>query len=535
MPPRIAGYPRLCRVCHKPVALGRRAPRSVAYSSSAPEKKSNQSENEGNAVSDESSRAAAGAMSRRLQEATEEALLTGGRAGRRAVEDAGFNDELKQKLLDKVQDANFRNDFASALAQADMTPAAGEGTRSIASAQAWDGNETTHDAVLRMLSDAKKPLKPGLRAKFQPPPVDMRIRREPVVSAPQRVANARERAQHYAGAAAAAAAHKGGSGGGKDKGLDAEEREALRSEFRERFAPGARAMPNSITGLAALANERIEDAIARGQFKDIPRGRGIERDARADNPFIDTTEYIMNKMIQRQEIVPPWIEKQQDLVKQADIFRARLRVEWKRHVARTIASKGGSMLEQMSRAELYARAEQVHNPRLRRVDQIAVAASSTDDPVMVQMRQPVVDDAIAAATGETPRQMQDLPGEVLPAPFRDPEWERAEAGYLQLSIENLNKMTREYNLMAPDLAKKPYFSLSREMASLYADVAPDVAREIQERATRPRQTVSVLGAAEKKASSFLEHFKTNDRPRILESREKAYGLREWWRDLWGKA
>lgn len=463
-------------------------------------------------------------MSRRLQEATEEALLTGGRAGRRAVEDAGFDDELRQKLLDKVQDANFRNDFASAFAQADMNPAAGEGTRSIASAQAWVGEETTHDAVLRMLSDAKKPLQPGLRAKFQPPPVDMRIRREPVVSAPQRVANARERAQHYAGAA---------KGGGKDKGLDDEEREALRSEFRERFAPGARAMPNSITGLAALANERIEDAIARGQFKDIPRGRGIERDTRADNPFIDTTEYIMNKMIQRQEIVPPWIEKQQDLVRQADIFRARLRVEWKRHVARTIASKGGSLLEQMSRAELYARAEQVHNPRLRRVDQIAVAASSTDDPVMVKMRQPVLDDA-AVATGESLRQEQDIPGEVLPAPFRDPEWERAEAGYLQLSIENLNKMTREYNLMAPDLAKKPYFSLPREMASLYADVAPDVAREIQDRATRPRQTVSVLGAADKKASSFLQHFKTNDRPRILESREKAYGLREWWRDLWGK-
>ncbi|KAI6780335.1 uncharacterized protein J7T54_005437 [Emericellopsis cladophorae] len=543
MPLRLAGYSRLCRVCHKPVARGRRrAPRCVAYSSSAAEKKSTQSEKVCNAVSDDSSRPVAGAMSRRLQEATEEALQTGGRAGRRAVEDAGFDDELKQKLLDKVQDANFRNDFASAFAQADMTPAAGEGTRSIASAQAWTGEETTHDAVLRMLSDAKKPLQPGLRAKFQPPPVDMRIRREPVVSAPQRVATARERAQHYAGAAAAAAAAtatapKGGSV--KDKGLDAEEREALRSEFRERFAPGARAMPNSITGLAALANERIEDAIARGQFKDIPRGRGIERDTRANNPFIDTTEYIMNKMIQRQEIVPPWIEKQQDLVRQADIFRARLRVEWKRHVARTIASKGGSLLEQMSRAELYARAEQVHNPRLRRVDQIAVAASSTDDPVMVKIRQPVVDDAAAAATGE-PRQQQqqqqqDLPGEILPAPFRDPEWERTEAGYLQLSIENLNKMTREYNLMAPDLAKKPYFSLPREMASLYADVAPEVAREIQDRATRPRQTISVLGAADKKASSFLQHFKTNDRPRVLESREKAYGLREWWRELWGKA
>jgi hypothetical protein len=41
----------------------------------------------------------------------------------------------------------------------------------------------------------------------------------------------------------------------------------MRKELKERFTPGARAMPNSIRGLAALANERIEDAIARGQFK----------------------------------------------------------------------------------------------------------------------------------------------------------------------------------------------------------------------------------------------------------------------------
>jgi hypothetical protein len=70
--------------------------------------------------------------------------------------------------------------------------------------------------------------------------------------------------------------------------LNEEEREAMRREFKERFAPAARAMPNTVTGLAALANERIEDAIARGQFKNIPRGKGVERDRRADNPFVDT-------------------------------------------------------------------------------------------------------------------------------------------------------------------------------------------------------------------------------------------------------
>lgn len=461
-------------------------------------------------------------MSRRLEEATEEVLLTGGKAGQRAVEDAGFSEELKEKLLDRVQEAKFRKRFANAFAEAGISPSAGEGTRNIAAAQPWTGQEETHDAVLRMLDDAKKPLAPGLRGKFEPPPVDMRIKRDPVLTPSQRVANARDRAQTYAGL------------GIKDqKGMNEKEREELRNEFRERFSAGARGMPNSITGLQALANERIENAISRGQFKNIPRGKGIERDTRADNPFIDTTEYIMNKMIQRQEIVPPWIEKQQDITKQAQTFRMRMRKDWKRHVARMISSKGGSLFDQMAQAERYAASEKLHNPRLRKVEQIPVPTSSTDDPVMLKMRQQTqeVEEAKEAAAEEL---LNASPGEPLPPPFRDPEWEKAENAYMTLAVDNLNTMTRAYNLMAPDLAKKPYFSLQRELASCYADVAPEVAEEIKIRATQPKQTVRVR-VAEKEATSIMDHFKGGDSTRsILESTDKPYGFREWWADLFKK-
>lgn len=211
-------------------------------------------------------------------------LLSGGRAGRRAVEEAGFSNELKSRLLEKLADAKFQSDNAATLAEAGVgdriNSAAGEGTRHIAASQPWTGEESHEDAVLRMLNDARKPLAPGLRGKAKIPqpsvPVDMRMRREAAVSRGQRAASARDKAQVYAGM------------GMKETGLSDEEREAVRREFRERFTPGARAMPSTISGLAALANERIEDAIARGQFKNIPRGKGIERDARADNPFIDT-------------------------------------------------------------------------------------------------------------------------------------------------------------------------------------------------------------------------------------------------------
>ena len=225
-------------------------------------------------------------MARRLEQATEDALLTGGRAGRRAVEEAGFSEELKARLLDKVAGANFNAEHSAALLQAGITSripdSAGLGTRTMASAPAWTGQEATEDAVLRMLDDARKPLPPGLRGKGkapQPAPVDLRLRREVAVSPGRRAAGARDKAQAYA------------EMGMKETGLSEKEREAFKRELKERFTSGARAMPTSVTGLAGLANERIEDAIARGQFKNIPRGKGIERDTRADNPFIDTVSW----------------------------------------------------------------------------------------------------------------------------------------------------------------------------------------------------------------------------------------------------
>jgi hypothetical protein len=194
-------------------------------------------------------------MSRRLSEATEDALLEGGRAGRKAVEEAGFSEELKQKLLERVQSAKFRSENASAFAEAGLGSSVGRGSREIATGQTWSGNEATEDTALRMLDDARKPLKPGLRgpAKIPSPIVDLRLKREPRMKPGQRLANARDKTSIYAIS--------------KDTQMTDKEREDIRKELKERFTPGARAMPNSIQGLAALANERIEDAIARGQFK----------------------------------------------------------------------------------------------------------------------------------------------------------------------------------------------------------------------------------------------------------------------------
>src|SRR5436853_1608427 len=131
----------------------------------------------------------------------------------------------------------------------------------------------------------------------QSPPYNVIAKPPPTrkTSAGQRLANARDKTSVYALA--------------QQVDMTEEEREKMRKELKERFLPAARSMPTTLQGLTSLANEKIEDAIARGQFSNIPRGKGmnVERDYNANSPFLDTTEYFMNKIIQKQEIVPPWI------------------------------------------------------------------------------------------------------------------------------------------------------------------------------------------------------------------------------------
>lgn len=497
-------------------------------------------------------------MSRRLQSATEDAIIEGGRAGRKAVEEAGFSEELKAKLLDRLQDTQFQSTYSASISEASLPAyASGRGARDIATAKPWTGTESTADAVNRMLHDAHKPLKPTLRGK-NAPIVDLRLQPRTRQTSGQRLAAAREKTQNYNLA--------------QDPSISEKEREELRATLKERFGPAVRggAMPNSFRGLEGLANERIEDAIARGQFRDIPRGQGALDLTRHGNPFIDTTEYLLNNMIKRQDIVPPWIEKQQEVVSTAENFRMRIRVEWKRQAVRTISSRGGSLEEQIRRAELYAAAERKYNPRKKDVagtpmtitvggnplmqslveevaaatdsefsgaDVAAAVADAVNEPVVTEIG--VSPDVTEIGSSTTPADETNLsapqpvaPSTPLPAPLRDEGWLKTEQSYFELVISNLNSLTRSYNLMAPELAKKPYFSLERELKAMYADVAPQLADELRYRASAPRKVNVVAGGG--KGAGVLEGFTVGHKARIYDEMKPKYGFKELLQDWFGK-
>lgn len=476
-------------------------------------------------------------MARRLAQMTEDAMLEGGRSGRRNMEQAGFSNELKKELEERIAASSFKSEHASAHSLVDMPvrhlasflllitdlyhchaqSSAGQGTRDTAASTAWTGTENLQDSVLRMLDDASTKI---------PQPVNLKPAPKPKRSPGRRLAEAKERTSTYTLS--------------QSPGFSEDEREKMRQEMKDKLTPGAHSMPISIQGLQSLANERIEDAISRGQFRKIRRGKGIntERDHNANNAFIDTTEYFMNKIIQKQEIVPPWIEKQQELAGEVNRFRQRIRAEWRRHAARLISSQGGSVEAQMKRAHAYAAAE----ARLAERAKLEVPLRDTDttkDGKAVIINTDAQNQSVSTPSKSTEptathsanqASSEDIPH--LP-PLRDQGYLAIERSYHDLAVEHLNKLTRSYNLQAPPSAHKPYINLERELNSCYADVAPGLAEEIRRRATeRARGPTSATGPA---ASAVFESLGRAQNVRVYEEdTSKGYGFKELWRDLFSK-
>ena len=60
-----------------------------------------------------------GAMSRRLSEMTQEMIRSEGKRGRKAMEDAGFSEELRKQLEDKIAKTAFRAENQQAFSVAE--------------------------------------------------------------------------------------------------------------------------------------------------------------------------------------------------------------------------------------------------------------------------------------------------------------------------------------------------------------------------------------------------------------------------------
>ena len=201
-----------------------------------------------------------GAMQRRLQDLAETAqpLTDEPRAGVSSTSTITDVDLLK--LQDRIAQASFDQAYPRAEGQHRMPTSANKLTRNIAADTPWTGEERTHDSVLRMLTDKHKPLrtpttKPTLNS------LPLKGARKPMSpkTSMGRALAAKEASQGY-------------------------------SLLKEKLSPGFSAMPATMEGLASLAEERIQNARARGEFQSL-RGRGkpAPKDHLRDSPYLDRT------------------------------------------------------------------------------------------------------------------------------------------------------------------------------------------------------------------------------------------------------
>lgn len=354
-----------------------------------------------------------------------------------------------------------------------------------------------------MLDDASKPM----RMPFRPPdprptpgPMNLAPNPKPLRRSPgQRIAEARDRSAAYSFS--------------QSPTLSDSESASVREELRARFDNplGGRSMPMpmvSPSGLGALANERIDDAIAAGQFRHIKRGKGVgvKRDHVADSPFVDPTEYLMNRMLKNQAAAPPWIERQQGLAREVARFRESLQRDVSRTAVRAVQREAGSSASveaQVQRAREYVRA----------------AGMDRSDWI---------------DTGDKREKASSLAQAAVPLRRAAPLTSHTHSFYAT-AITAVNAQARSYNLSAPPVAHKPYLMLERELAVAYGRVLPELEGEVRLWASGQKGEVKERKPEEK--SRMVQSVGSGGLfaggTRLMHEDKKRYGLKELWRDMWG--
>ncbi|KAL6942393.1 hypothetical protein ACO0QE_003568 [Hanseniaspora vineae] len=205
------------------------------------------------------------------------------------------NDPLV-KIQKQITAREFEEKYANEIAFAKVSKIANKHAQETILSQPWTGEENVKDTSLRMILDKVGPEKnknsyfytnTGFKSKTLKPP---KILRAPKISTKERLETAQDKVLNY-----------------KLDNQEIEKREA--SEFRalyaEKFTP-----IGSLEKIKSLADARIEESMRNDGFAGLEKLRGKKLDISLNNPHVSRTEHHLNNMLVKQNIVPPWIEKQ---------------------------------------------------------------------------------------------------------------------------------------------------------------------------------------------------------------------------------
>lgn len=199
-------------------------------------------------------------------------------------------DSRLEEISKNLDQKKFELDNQQALKHAKIPSYAGKHTRDTALSQPWTGQENQSDSVLRLLVDKYKPLKTNPHIK--------------------KLAGAKQTVLDYTIQ--------------KNNPLPSEEDKKFKEIYQERFTP-----IGSFDKIKTIADARIEDAMQRGEFRNINRKQKLNNEVGA---HVDRTEHHLNNILKNQNIVPPWIEKQGGVNGEILDFRNELKNKWEHHI-----------------------------------------------------------------------------------------------------------------------------------------------------------------------------------------------------------
>ncbi|CAN6674658.1 hypothetical protein TRVA0_059S00738 [Trichomonascus vanleenenianus] len=387
-----------------------------------------------------------GYMKRRLEQLAEES--------RPMKEDpnAGQMDPIVKEIYDRIQ-REKRAELGDISKFKSVPEHSGREIKEIAMGKAWKGTETAEETANRLALDK---LRGNSTVGVQYPTP------KKTMSASHRISAAREKSLDYT--------IQKHSQPDKNKEDNSNAGPSFKELYAERFM-GPSGASGVIASVNSIASKQIEDAIARGQFKNIPRGENVKIDQHlSSSPYIDTTELFLNRMIQRQGAAPPWIELQRRVNKEVDEFRRELKSNW------------------IQRA-------------------VSILAKQSENISSIDRRVSMAKSRLAQSV-----------------PFKDQAWEESQKSYHNLVVNNINSIIRGYNLQAPQSARKGYISYESELAGVYQEAHKQILSAFKNHLTGPAApppppTVGQLHTAKGLYS---------------EDPSKYYGMKDMFRDLFSR-
>ncbi|RHZ48849.1 hypothetical protein Glove_541g36 [Diversispora epigaea] len=135
-------------------------------------------------------------------------------------------------------------------------------------------------------------------------------------------------------------------------------------------------LPRNIATWDSLVERRIQDAIAAGEFNNLSyHGKPLPIDPNENNPYLDRTEFFMNRLVQRQGAAPAWIEYQKEVDNEIFTYRKRMQENWLRYsLSNGFSPKQPNSNWEKKQSSYYEKLIQKLNSRLRSYNTISPSA-----------------------------------------------------------------------------------------------------------------------------------------------------------------